>query len=1006
MMTFLEFQNVAAEMTQEVDNAVLPRHYHSWAKIAKKEAYPASAYILEHLPKLEQQKIETLLTPFGEVTLSEITSAQRWFQNRKLPVYDTISGLYVDTYSGEQLTAFLRNAVAVFPVFESFCKNRYYIPSRDRYETFLKEIRGQYTKANYCPFRSHREFWEKDANALMLHLNRWYAISIASQSIDGGKLLSLGEAAEMMKVPVPVMYDWLQVHPEFIAEHDGIICLEPEQIHRLEEEWGNVLTAEAVVAQMTMRIPATHVRKVRQLIGTFIAEHLPTWLLPAKAFPQQRDKLYVDPSKKQEAELWITERLNQIPIWSYKELRECTKLSLRDLRKKIGEELIQAESCENGDWLLSTNERNRIVALSEILIPVDEAIAPVLAEEICSFQMDYANNRENFFCFAEDHNWWDADVYRSTDYPLHGGKLGILVSAEDASILREELRIWLLLYGKSHEGQWETLCEVYESFPKTIKLLRRRYRWLTSIGKPFIDMICLMMKNLPQELPNLTDKQVLELFDAIASEATESAKKEFVEFVKFADVLKGHIELLPTGRKIDNSAYPLESFQLMIKAMIKESEINRRGLIEKAVKDQKYADLWLYTTIHLFLPWRSTDYFWVRPPELPYDPDETLRRIGKGEFSKVDAKKVALKFIFLLELDIRNPNKTKGVRNTQCLFYNFPESEHYVLGIILAIAAAHYYKNPNESSFIKCKQIADRVSLSMFYGSDYLQACQNRNYSGHRANKALMQAVEFQGRDGKHYNAEYAYVFSAMIRSHAFGLGQMSETTDIYLRDAAFSGITPEFIAFQMFQRGICSFIVDVMMNDCFGEEYKFLPVPIKTSFLQEVGMPLMHLDNTSLLVERAMSEAAAVVEEVARGKEQMVDILNTIALGHGRGKDVSSICLCKAADQGCKCPARLNCLGCKYEIKSKAVLAQYIMHANQLKTKKCESAVEEHQREWLLSNVIDPAIKEIGFHIRQYSDEDERILYKQITREVKSHGIASKARVPELQFLPRNLKS
>ena len=159
MITFPEFQKVTTEMTQEIDSAALPRHYHTWAKLAKKESYPASSYIQEHLPQPDQQKIETLLAPFGEVTLSEITCAQRWFQSRKLPVYDTISGLYVDTSSGEQLTAFLRNAVAILPVFESFCKEHSYTPSRDKYETFLKEIRGQYIKAAYCPFQSHREFW-------------------------------------------------------------------------------------------------------------------------------------------------------------------------------------------------------------------------------------------------------------------------------------------------------------------------------------------------------------------------------------------------------------------------------------------------------------------------------------------------------------------------------------------------------------------------------------------------------------------------------------------------------------------------------------------------------------------------------------------------------------------------------------------------------------------------------------------------------------------------------
>lgn len=94
--------------------------------------------------------------------------------------------------------------------------------------------------------------------------------------------------------------------------------------------------------------------------------------------------------------------------------------------------------------------------------------------------------------------------------------------------------------------------------------------------------------------------------------------------------------------------------------------------------------------IHLFLPWRSTDYAWVRPPELPYSPDETLRRIGVGEFAEADSKLIAARFFAQLELDNRNPNKTAGARNASALFYNYMAGEHRVLGLVLAIATAHY----------------------------------------------------------------------------------------------------------------------------------------------------------------------------------------------------------------------------------------------------------------------------------------------------------------------------
>jgi hypothetical protein len=42
------------------------------------------------------------------------------------------------------------------------------------------------------------------------------------------------------------------------------------------------------------------------------------------------------------------------------------------------------------------------------------------------------------------------------------------------------------------------------------------------------------------------------------------------------------------------------------------------------------------------------------------------------------------------------------------------------------------------------------------------------------------------------------YMLAALARSHKSGFGTLPETTDIYLKDAKFSGYRPEFIAREM----------------------------------------------------------------------------------------------------------------------------------------------------------------------------------------------------------------
>lgn len=56
-------------------------------------------------------------------------------------------------------------------------------------------------------------------------------------------------------------------------------------------------------------------------------------------------------------------------------------------------------------------------------------------------------------------------------------------------------------------------------------------------------------------------------------------------------------------------------------------------------------------------------------------------------------------------------------------------------------------------------------------------------------------------------------MLAALARSHKGGIGTLPEITDLYLKDAAFSGYSPEFILMEMFERGILGFIPAMMLE-------------------------------------------------------------------------------------------------------------------------------------------------------------------------------------------------
>lgn len=65
------------------------------------------------------------------------------------------------------------------------------------------------------------------------------------------------------------------------------------------------------------------------------------------------------------------------------------------------------------------------------------------------------------------------------------------------------------------------------------------------------------------------------------------------------------------------------------------------------------------------------------------------------------------------------------------------------------------------------------------------------------------------------------YMLAALARSHKGSYGDFAKTTSIYLKDAKMSGYTPEFVAKELFERGVLSVIPSMLLKMVAGEEYQ-----------------------------------------------------------------------------------------------------------------------------------------------------------------------------------------
>jgi hypothetical protein len=487
-----------------------------------------------------------------------------------------------------------------------------------------------------------------------------------------------------------------------------------------------------------------------------------------------------------------------------------------------------------------------------------------------------------------------------------------------------------------------------------------------------------------KEITEYSENDIETLIGRLNNSATRKAAKLFAEFL---NTKKRDGEALSCWKynfgvretpAVANDAYPLEDFAHMAYCVFNEEMWERNGLIEKAVQNKIYADTWLFVALHFVCALRASDMKRIPAPALPYDGETVLKAITGGTFSKKEAAALAVELHTRLELKPLYPSKTESHDKVSEIKLFVPESLMAPFGYILAIALAHNSEIGAGEVFVRS---ASRLNnLRAFFGEDFKTALGGDGFSTRRCNKSYMQGIELVGDDepGK----PKGYMLAALARSHKSKIGKFSEITEAYLKDACFSGYSPEFIIRQMFERGVFGFIPAVLLEMYAGEKYIKLPVPGQTRLIGEVGLAAYQIEGLAEAVERALIKSrkavGSVVQDLPAIAENIGNMLQNIASGAAPGRQKGYLCLMTAAGLPCPFAARNGCMGCGYEIYTKATMYALIREFVRLSDARDSAEPTDAQRYALiLEQAVKPAVKEILASAKLlYPDSDVSSLY------------------------------
>jgi len=207
-------------------------------------------------------------------------------------------------------------------------------------------------------------------------------------------------------------------------------------------------------------------------------------------------------------------------------------------------------------------------------------------------------------------------------------------------------------------------------------------------------------------------------------------------------------------------------------------------------------------------------------------------------------------------------------------------------------------------------------------------------------------------------------MLAALARSHKGGIGSLPEITDIYLKDANFTGYKPEFIIREMFERGIFSFIPAILLEMYGGESYKKLPVSAQTELICGLGLDALQVENIAESLWRSFSAARHTVMSLLSGLPDTASIrvntfriLQNIASGAAPSRQPEYLCLMTAAARACPKASRDSCLGCGYEIYTKSAMHLLMNEYVRLSTQKGADALRGKR---IIETAVMPAVEEM----------------------------------------------
>lgn len=539
--------------------------------------------------------------------------------------------------------------------------------------------------------------------------------------------------------------------------------------------------------------------------------------------------------------------------------------------------------------------------------------------------------------FLVDNDWFDIKpvwqdgmlMIEVNDFEIHMDKIKDFFDNYNLEIEDKNIILLSRLKGK--------LPETHEK----LELFYQEYGFPDAIIYYLTDFL---LKNLKQDICVMNDTDVEMLMTVACDELTKQYGDILcflLKWIKDGFKTKYQNDYFMSKRQdksFQNEAYETEKYLELLYCLFNEEYIIENDMYVRAAKSKNYVDTWLFLSLHFVCALRNSDIIRIHHPKLTMKPEDVLKHVIEGDFSDEDARMTLYSVTWRLSALPLVPKKTSKYSGVSSIKLCIPETIEAHMGILFSIAEAHRQLNNITDDSPLIRIISDYDRITRYLGDEIGVFFLESDFRSRAANKSYMQSIFMLTDDILENDDEFntkGYILAALARSHKGSYGEFANTTAVYLKDAKLSGFTPEFVAMELFERGVLSFIPSMLLKMITNGEYNRLSVHKQTELIQELDLSPGQIETMVGISNKSRIQSAKLIKEIMSDEEDkrntILQILHRIGNGNAVSKQDECLCLMSAMKKLCPYNDRAGCIGCEYEISTKSTVFLMTSEYNRL---------------------------------------------------------------------------